>query len=747
MKKPFASNQILGLLTELTGIEDLIDESLTKQLDGVVNACDLKEPLVVEDIKVNFYALINEKIQLNKPQIREIHRVCAKHKVLLNYHQKKYISELVNSNDKDLLIHYLIQSGLPSATAEELVTELRFTSNLQTKNAILKEASSPTKIRKKTGRWVSRDVQLSALGSLIWCVFDKSSLRKYFCDSNAYSGDYQDLLDLMHHSNPELFNRDRSLVIRLLRPHENSLDYESYRSNLESWIAYEYFAMNNYGHLAIIFEVENESAHISWRLVSELILFAERFHSKKIETGFFHPEKIAKETLANNKCINSATARFDHAPTGFTYRDQFVLYDAKNSVKKILLILQKNTADETKINCPACFSSDVRGNSYPTLGVKSWECMNAFCPEKSIYNRGKRYSFKSLIAQSAIEDLDSQIPMESIRHWRRDVLQNVTNESILKMLILHYSKSRDAVKLIGDLPSIVEENRIVSLEEAKLQEHEDFWNSEYFSRYIPLNPQIRSNSQKKIQLTERRFVEINGDAQDVLLDIEEHFFDRAITSPPYFNAKSYSQWPNLYCYLYDMAKIHQELFRTLKIDSLYFFNIFDYFDNENTIALSAMGTKRIALSAHFVDLFQRLGMNLIGNIVWDKGEIEGSRAFNSGNQSPFYQSPFNCWEHILVFQKSANNLRTFNEVVRINPVFKISKGINVLGHSAPFPEEIPALGLNDLAKNSVVVDPFGGTGTTARAAMKRDIHCVLIEKSLEYHELSKRLNLEYKVKY
>ena len=50
-------------------------------------------------------------------------------------------------------------------------------------------------------------------------------------------------------------------------------------------------------------------------------------------------------------------------------------------------------------------------------------------------------------------------------------------------------------------------------------------------------------------------------------------------------------------------------------------------------------------------LFRRVGFRLCGNVVWDKGDIEGKRAFNSGNYSPYYQSPFNCWEHILVFGK------------------------------------------------------------------------------------------------
>ena len=49
------------------------------------------------------------------------------------------------------------------------------------------------------------------------------------------------------------------------------------------------------------------------------------------------------------------------------------------------------------------------------------------------------------------------------------------------------------------------------------------------------------------------------------------------------------------------------------------------------------------------------GFQVRGNIVWDKGDIEGKRGFNAGNFSPFYQAPFNCWEHVLVFRKPGTN--------------------------------------------------------------------------------------------
>ena len=67
------------------------------------------------------------------------------------------------------------------------------------------------------------------------------------------------------------------------------------------------------------------------------------------------------------------------------------------------------------------------------------------------------------------------------------------------------------------------------------------------------------------------------------------------------------------------------------------------------------------------------------------------------------------------------------------------RGENTHGHTAPFPIDLPGLLLEGLPLDSVVLDPYGGSGTTARAAVDRDLACVLLERDAEYCELTKRL--------
>ncbi|MGH9429817.1 MAG: DNA-methyltransferase, partial [Terriglobia bacterium] len=214
-----------------------------------------------------------------------------------------------------------------------------------------------------------------------------------------------------------------------------------------------------------------------------------------------------------------------------------------------------------------------------------------------------------------------------------------------------------------------------------------------------------------------------------------------VTSPPYYNAREYSQWANIYTYLYDMYNINRQVFRILKPGALYLFNIFDYFDNENNVSLSAMGEKRMILGAYIVDIFRRVGFSCVGNVVWDKGEIEGKRGFNNGNFSPYYQAPFNCWEHIFVFQKPPGPADLADRLPRLieqKPVIKMIQGNNVHGHSAPFPEAIPVLLADLLRPGAVILDPFAGSMTTALVARKLGKRSICVEKDPQYFELGLR---------
>jgi DNA modification methylase len=732
-----------NLLTELLGFEAELPLANQQAIQEILERFP-SEVASLEEITASFFGRINEKLSLNQDSLFLFFRHGAENGVTFNYHQKKQIAWFINRNLKTELLAFLATLNLPSSLIEQLGGYGIGISHNETKEKLLHEIASPTKLRKALSRDVYVDLASSAAASLVWCLIPSPVLMSYFTDEKKFAKSDNFLNDL-ENAKPALFARERALVISSIDKND-FLNYGALKEKLENSIRFEYKNMSNYGYFALLMDVSSHQNGREWELAGEITLFAERFKLTENDRAYFRRKEIETITRLAIPDLDTEKTKFELASEGFTYRDLFVMHDKLGKVEKLLLVFQKNDRDETLIPCPACRSQNVRGNSYPSLGVKSWECQNSVCPDRSIYNRGKRYSFKSLLNQAAIEEEENLIPISSIKKWRRDVLLTPNDTEIFEMLMRHYSMKGDVVILQNidqdRVPLIKGRNQIFEKKPSELPDSDSPIET-FTSRYIALgSKKMPLNSKRALK---RNYEIVHGDSVNILADFEDDVFDAAVTSPPYFNAREYSQWDNLYIYLNEMSRIHSELLRTLKPGALYFFNIFDYFDNDRTIAFSAMGKKRLALSACFIDLFKQIGFEMVGNIVWDKGDIEGKRSFNAGNSSPFYQAPLNCWEHVLVFKKQGRNIPIshLNMVLKIQPVLKMVKGVNTFGHSAPYPIELPLELLKDLPESSFVVDPFGGSGTSARAAMKLSQKALIIEKDSTYAALAEKLCEEF----
>jgi DNA modification methylase len=279
-----------------------------------------------------------------------------------------------------------------------------------------------------------------------------------------------------------------------------------------------------------------------------------------------------------------------------------------------------------------------------------------------------------------------------------------------------------------------------------------------------------------------------GNCLEYLQSMPSESIQLMVTSPPYYNARAYSQWDNLDLYLNDMRTIIRESFRVLENHRVFVWNVGDIFDNDRLTTTSVWGKRRIPLSAYFIKIFEEEGFTFIDDIIWDKGEVESKRHMNGGKNIPFYQYPLNCYEHILIFHKheldkrkipcpvcgslnvngntqteiglqswecknekcgersASNRGKRFSDktnlvqywfehygdsniscefiknwrrdIVRLKPVFKINnKGENVLGHSAPYPSEIPEMAIKYFSfPGDIVLDPFGGSFTSCISA-------------------------------
>lgn len=80
------------------------------------------------------------------------------------------------------------------------------------------------------------------------------------------------------------------------------------------------------------------------------------------------------------------------------------------------------------------------------------------------------------------------------------------------------------------------------------------------------------------------------------------------------------------------------------------------------------------------------------------------------------------------------------DIVRFNPVIKInSKGENIIGHPAPFPEDIPEMAIRYFSGvGDVVLDMFAGSGTTAVACIRNNRNYIGFETKADYIEIANK---------
>lgn len=295
----------------------------------------------------------------------------------------------------------------------------------------------------------------------------------------------------------------------------------------------------------------------------------------------------------------------------------------------------------------------------------------------------------------------------------------------------------------------------------------------------------------------------NINCLDGLKSMDNESIDLMVTSPPYYNAREYSQWNTVEEYMRDMKDIFAELYRCMKNHKYIVVNVGDVVCQ---VKKAKWSVRKLPLGAMFTMMLEDIGFQFIDDYIWDKGEPQSKR--HLGNPPyPFYQYPINCYEHILVFVKheldktkiccpvcnkdmvvsnsqsrigvqswecknpecseksKAGRGKRFSkrsimmndykkeenlidkdfiskwrrDIVRINPVIKInSKGDNVLGHSAPFPTDIPEMAIRYFSGvNDLVVDIFAGSGTSLLVAKELNRNYIGFELNKNYWEICK----------
>lgn len=253
---------------------------------------------------------------------------------------------------------------------------------------------------------------------------------------------------------------------------------------------------------------------------------------------------------------------------------------------------------------------------------------------------------------------------------------------------------------------------------------------------------------------------INQDIKEYLNTLDNNYVDLIVTSPPYNLGKNYETKITIENYLETQKDIIKELIRVLKPNGSIAWQVGNYINNKEVFPLDF----------YYYEIFKEFGLKLRNRIIWRFGHgLHASLRF-SGR-----------YETILWFSKS--DKYTFNlDNVRIaakypgkrhfkgdkkgqlsgNPKGKNpsdiwdivvndwDKGIwdivNVKSnhvektlHPCQFPVElVDRLILALSNKGDVILDPFGGVGSTLISAVKNNRIGISVDKEKEYCKIAEQ---------
>ena len=238
---------------------------------------------------------------------------------------------------------------------------------------------------------------------------------------------------------------------------------------------------------------------------------------------------------------------------------------------------------------------------------------------------------------------------------------------------------------------------------------------------------------------------IRGDATTVLAALPTSGVDLVFTSPPYFNARrSYAEYASYQEYLQLLERVFGQCHRLLAEGRFLVVNI-------SPVLLRRVGrtsaSRRVPVPFHVNALLEELGFEFLDDIHWMKPAGAGwalgrGRRFAADRQ-PLQYKPVVVTEYLLVYRRATDKLLDWNlrrhpdpDAVRASLIGDGYERTNVWQlppssdrrHPAPFPEALAERVVSYYSfRGDVVLDPFAGSGTTARAAYRLGRRSVAVD--------------------
>jgi DNA modification methylase len=240
-----------------------------------------------------------------------------------------------------------------------------------------------------------------------------------------------------------------------------------------------------------------------------------------------------------------------------------------------------------------------------------------------------------------------------------------------------------------------------------------------------------------------------GDNVEILRNMDAESVDLTVTSPPYDNLRAYNG------YSFDFESVAQELYRVTKPGGVVVWIVGDATVNGSETLTSF----KQAL------YFRDIGLNVHDTMIWNKGSFSAVGSLQT-RYAPVFEymfviskgkpktfNPIKDHKNIHAGRPLHGTLR--NRDGSIKPASNIGKPIAEYGqrfnvweisphrikqeHPAIFPEALAQDHVISWSNpGDIVLDPFGGSGTTAKMALLNGRRFIHIDVSAEYCEIARK---------
>lgn len=245
---------------------------------------------------------------------------------------------------------------------------------------------------------------------------------------------------------------------------------------------------------------------------------------------------------------------------------------------------------------------------------------------------------------------------------------------------------------------------------------------------------------------------VNGDVEEILKYTPDESIHLTFTSPPYYNARDYSIYQSYEEYLSFLERVFREVHRVTKEGRFFVLNTSPIIIPRISRAHSS---KRYPIPYDIHPLLTKMGWEFIDDIVWVKPEasVKNRNAGFLQHRKPLGYKPNAITESLMVYRKKTDKLIDWNiqqyswekvkkskveDQYETTNVWKIDPTFDKI-HSAVFPKELCDRVIKYYSfVDDLVFDPFAGSGTLGKAAIRLNRNFFLTEKEEKYIDRMKQ---------